>query len=233
MQFEVYCDEVMPDLFTSTKRRGRYLMIGSLWLRAELRDEIKRKIRALREMHDTWGEIKWTKVSPSRLTFYLDLVDLFESYGLDLRFRCIAVDSEQVDMRWHEYDEELGFYKFYYQMLHHWILDFNEYRIFCDTKTNRDPQRLATLRRCLSAANLSSRISSIQALPSRQVVLIQLCDLLLGAASSRINATLRPGGAKEVVVKRLESHLGVDQLHPTYRDAEKFNIFQIRLRGGW
>jgi len=233
MRFEVYCDESMPDLFTSRNRRGRYLMIGSLWLPSDLRREIKEKIHRLRESHNTWGEIKWSRVSPSRLPFYLDLIDLFESYGMDLRFRCIAVDSKQVDMRWHDNDEELGFYKFYYQMLHHWILDFNEYRIFCDTKTNRVPERLATLRRCLASANLSSRIHSLQALPSRQVALIQLCDLLLGAASSRMNASLRQGSAKEALVKRLESHLGIAKLCPTPRDAEKFNVFQIRLQGGW
>jgi len=233
MRFEVYCDEAMPDLFTSRNPRARYLMIGSLWLPADLRNDIKQKITKLREQHGVWGEIKWTKVSRARLPFYLDLIDLFEAYGMDLRFRCIAVDSQQVDMRWHDHDEELGFYKFYYQMLHHWILDFNEYRIFCDTKTNRDPKRLATLARCLSNANLSAEIANIQALPSRQLVLIQLCDLLLGAASSRINNTLRPGSAKESLVKRLEGHLGVERLAPTWRDAEKFNIFKIRLQGGW
>jgi len=233
MRFEVYCDEAMPDLFSSSNRRGRYLMIGSLWLPSELRDELKQKINRLREQHNTWGEIKWTKISRSRLPFYMDLIDLFESYGMNLRFRCIAVDSEQVDMRWHDSDEELGFYKFYYQMLHHWILDFNEYRIFCDTKTNRDPKRLHVLQQCLSNANLSASIPQIQSLPSKQLVLIQLCDLLLGAASSRLNQTLRPGGIKEEIVKRLESHLGIDRIAPTPRDAEKFNVFRIRLQGGW
>lgn len=233
MQFEVYCDEAMPDLFTSRKKKGRYLIIGSLWLPAELKGELKEKVKGLRERHNTWGEIKWTKVSPSRLPFYLDLIDLFESYGMDLRFRCIAVDSSQVDMRWHDSDEELGFYKFYYQLLHHWILDFNEYRIFCDTKTNQDPSRLQVLQRCLSSANLSASIPQIQSLPSKQVVLIQLCDLLLGAASSRLNQTLQPGGAKEQVVRRLESHLGIEHIGPTHRDAEKFNVFRIRLQGGW
>ena len=62
MEFEVYCDEANPDLFTSAKPKAQYLMIGSLWLPADLRDEIKTKIKALREKHSAWGEIKWTKV---------------------------------------------------------------------------------------------------------------------------------------------------------------------------
>lgn len=233
MKFEVYCDEAMPDLFTSKKPGGRYLMIGSLWLPADLRTEVKDKVRVTREKHNTWGEIKWSKVSPSRLPFYLDLIDLFESYGLDMRFRCIAVDHTQVNMELHDNDKELGFYKFYYQMLHNWILDFNEYHIYCDAKTNRDPQRMQVLKRCLFFSNLSSEIKTVQSLPSGQVVMIQLCDLLLGAASSRLNNTLKEGSAKETLVMRLESHLGREKLESTSRSESKYNIFRIRLLGGW
>ncbi len=88
------------------------------------------------------------------------------------------------------------------------------------------------LARCLSRANLTSNIDGIQSLPSHEVVLIQLCDLLLGAASSRINETLRDGTTKAAVVSRLESALGC-ALAPTHKREEKFNIFRIRLQGGW
>lgn len=232
MRFEVYCDEAHPDLFTSERPRTRFLMIGSLWLPAELREEIKQKVLDLRALHQTWGEIKWSKVSPNRQAFYLELIDLFLSFGDDLRFRCIAVDRRQVNLELHENDCELGFYKFYYQLLHHWILDFNEYWIYCDAKTNRDPKRLPVLQRCLTRSNLSSVIRSIQSLPSREVVLIQLSDLLLGAVSSRLNGTSQQGVAKMAVVQRLESALG-RRLAPTPKREEKLNIFRIRLRGGW
>ncbi len=232
MRFEVYCDEAHPDLFTSVNPRARFLMIGSLWLPAELREEIKLKVLELRALHQAWGEIKWSKVSPNRQAFYLDLIDLFFTYGENLRFRCIAVDRRQVNLDLHDNDCELGFYKFYYQLLHHWILDFNEYWIYCDTKTNRDPKRLPVLQRCLTRSNLSSVIRSIQSLPSREVVLIQISDLLLGAVSSRLNGTLQQGVAKMAVVQRLESALG-RRLAPTPKGEEKLNIFRIQLRGGW
>lgn len=207
-------------------------MIGSLWLPEELRNEIKSRVRALRQRHKAWGEIKWSKVSPNRREFYVELVDLFFAYGDNLRFRCIVVDATQFNMALDDGNGELGFYKFYYQLLHHWILDFNAYRIFCDVKTNRDPKRLPVLERCLARANLSSSIDDIQSLPSHEVVLIQLCDLLLGAASSRINGTLNDGTAKAAVVQRLELALG-RPLAPTHKREEKFNIFKIRLQGGW
>jgi hypothetical protein len=63
-------------------------------------------------------------------------------------------------------------------------------------------------------------------------VLIQLCDLLLGAASSRVNNTLRKEGAKFEIVSRLENALG-REICSTTRDEDKFNVFKIRLQGGW
>ncbi len=232
MKFEVYCDEAHPDILTSASPRVQYLLIGSLWLPAELREEIKAQITTLRSRYSAWGEIKWSKVSPNRHVFYAELIDLFINYGEKLRFRCIAVDRNEVNLKLHDNDGELGFYKFYYQLLHHWILDFNRYRIFCDTKSNRDPKRLPVLARCLSLSNLSSQIESIQSLPSRELVLMQLCDLLLGAASSRMNNTLQEGTAKAKIVHRLEKFLN-RRLTATPKCEEKFNIFRIRLQGGW
>ena len=233
MKFEVYCDEALPDLFTSQKPRAKYLMIGALWLPADLREEAKAKIAGLRERHSVHGEMKWRKISPSRLDFYAEVIDLFFAYAADMRFRCIAVDHEKTDLdHFHDGDGELGFYKFYYQLLHHWILDFNEYAVFCDLKSNRSPTRLAELRKVLSNANLSAGIVNVQPLPSGQLVLMQLCDILLGAASSRLNFDAPASPAKLAIVERIEARLG-RKIGPTWKSEEKFNVFKINLKGGW
>jgi hypothetical protein len=233
MNFEVYCDETFPDLLTSQSPHARYVMIGSLWLPTDMRDEVKSRIAALRRRHDLHGEMKWRKISPSKQAFYVDLVDLFMSFGLDMRFRCIAVDQANVNLKLHNGDAELGFYKFYYQVLHHWILDNNQYGIFCDLKQNRDRTRLHTLRRVLGNANRTSRVTSVQSLPSSEVVLLQLCDVLLGAASSRMNDRRDVGSAKAAVVAHIERRLNRVRLGPTGRAEDKFNIFRIQLSGGW
>jgi hypothetical protein len=150
-----------------------------------------------------------------------------------MRFRCIAVDREKINLaEFHNGDGELGFYKFYYQLLHHWIFDFNEYRFFCDLKTSRSSTRMAELRRVLSNANISAKISDVQSLPSGQLVLMQLCDILLGAANSRLNAGAPASAAKLAIVERVEAGLG-RQISPTWKSEEKFNVFKINLQGGW
>lgn len=233
MKFEVYCDEALPDLFTSNKPRAKFLMIGALWLPADLREEAKSKIARLRGRHNVYGEMKWRKISPSRVDFYSEVIDMFFAYGSDMRFRCIAVDHEKTNLEdFHDGDGELGFYKFYYQLLHHWILDFNEYAVFCDLKSNRSPTRLAELSKVLGNANLSAEIVNVQPLPSGQLVLMQMCDILLGAACSRLNFDVPASPAKLAIVEQIEARLG-RKIGPTWKSEEKFNVFKINLQGGW
>lgn len=234
MKFDIYCDESQPDVFWSkSPTRARFLLIGGLWLPTEQRDTTKAAIGALKDEHGFHHEIKWHKVHHGKMNFYRALVDLF--VDSDLRFRCIAVEGEKVDMvRFHQDDQELGFYKFYYQMIKHWLDDFNEYRVFCDEKTNRSRDRLATLRRTLDCANLTSSVRAVQALPSKEVLLLQLTDFLLGMASSRLNDSLVPGSAKDQLIHYLEHRIKEDRpLAPTWKSEQKFNIFKIDLQGGW
>lgn len=232
MKFNVFCDETLPDLFTTSKDSDKKLLIGSLWIEAELREEIKEDIKKLRVEHNVWGEIKWSKVSKSKESFYLELVDLFFSYKDRVRFRCIAVNPNEIIWAYHNDDKELGFYKFYYFVLDKWIRDFNEYSIFCDAKVNRDLSRLNKLHEILITSNRLSYIDRVQALPSKEVVLIQLTDLLLGAASSKLNSIKHTNMAKNNIINKIEQNLG-RKIKPTYLDEKKFNLFNIKLKGGW
>lgn len=233
MNFDVYCDESQHDLLCSSNPKADFLVIGSLWLETADRVEFKEAIHALRHKYRVGGEFKWVKVSPSRLPFYLELVQLFLSYECRLRYRCIVIERQKVNLvHYHNNDQELGFYKFYYQMLHHWILDFNRYAIFCDAKKNRCPDRLQVLQRCLQYANLSSEIFTVQAIRSDESVLIQLCDVLTGAASAKMNGRVRQHSAKARVIKSLEEGL-FRSIAPTYRSEQKFNVFLLNLNGGW
>lgn len=233
MNFDVYCDESYPDLFSTSHPQARYMIIGSVWLKSDDRDMFKRAIHSLRNQYKIGGEFKWTKVSPSKIEFYRALLTWFHEQGETLRFRCIAIDHKEVDLiHFHESDQELGFYKFYYQLLHHWIDPFNEYRIFCDFKRNRIPDRLKTLNACLNRSNLAANIATIQSVRSGESVLVQLADVLVGLTSARLNNRLRQGSAKENSVLHLEQLLG-RKIAPTPLAENKFNVFRINLNGGW
>jgi len=233
VNFEIYCDESQQELFGSPTelRKGKFTTIGGLWIEASIRQDIKEAIKKLRDKYNLHGEFKWTRVSPSKLAFYLELIDLF--FATDsMRFRCLVLPALQLDaIRFHSGDTELMFYKFYYQLLHHWIEDANTYRIFVDMKTNRIGGRLERLREVLASANRFAFVEQIQALPSNEVDLLQLVDVLIGAVGYRFHS--RKGSrAKLSVVNRIEEHLG-HPIRKTPRHVEKFNVFLWRPGGGW
>ncbi len=210
------------------------MFIGSVWLESDNRDLFKNEIHRIRDKHLMGsGETKWNKISRSRIGFYQDLIDWFIDKGDDLRFRCIGIDSTKINLvKYHENDQELGFYKFYYQMLHHWILESFEYRIFCDSKPMSTKSRLNTLQKCLINANKSSVIKCVQAVHSNESVLIQLTDVLLGIASAKFNESVSQKSLKGQLITHLEEKMG-RAIMPTSRCENKFNVFMIDLQGGW
>lgn len=230
MNLEIYCDESCQDVFTSQHTKCRYMFIGGLWLPAEKRKIFKNELHAIREKHKMFSEIKWNKISLSKINFYIDLINYFFDKNDDLRFRCVVVEKDKVDLvKYHDSDAELGFYKFYYQLLHHWILDFNAYAIYLDIKTSRARNRLKTLHQCLRRSNLSSDIRILQALPSHENIFIQLTDLLLGAVNAEFNGQ-GSGSAKKKILECIEARLG-HKITATSKGYIKFNIFQIDLAG--
>ena len=232
MQIEAYCDESRQEYFAHPDSLGddKFMLLGSLWLETAARAHIKSKLRSLRERHQLRGEFKWTRVSPSKLPFYQELIELF--FSEPLRFRALVLPANELDaVRLHDGDNELMFYKFYYLMLQAWILDFNTYRLFLDAKTHRVRQRLPRLQQVLQNANHFSEINTVQALASHQVDLLQLVDVLIGAVGYRFHGT-GESSAKWTIVDSIERHLG-HRIGPTVRCEDKFNIFRWRPGGGW
>jgi hypothetical protein len=227
LQIDVYCDESRQDLLTSRSPTSDFMLFGGLWVNRERRGEFNERIKALRTEHNVHGEFKWHKVSPSRIAFYNQLVDLFVEAKSDMRFRCVVVDRRQIDHSYQQGDAELGYYKFYYQLLYHWMDPADSHAIYCDLRSNRLRTRYKTLEQILRRG---STVERVQGVVSSDVSLLQLSDLLLGAASTRLNSkSLSP--TKESLVMRLEAGIGVPRLANTWKSERKFNVFCIQLRG--
>ncbi len=227
-RFEIYCDESRPEYLRTPPPSGpAYVLIGGLWLRREHRDQIKERIKGVRAQHKVWAEFKWNRVSPSRLDFYKDIINVF--FDEDMAFRCIALPARDLDaQRFHKGDDELMFYKFYYQLLVHWLAGGCEHRIFVDRRTNRLPNRLRVLEQVLRTARPECRNIVVQALPSRQVGFLQLVDVLLGATGCKLHGQTESAARLELV-QAIEQRLG-RPIRPTTRAEEKFNVFVFRPR---
>jgi hypothetical protein len=222
----VYCDESRPEALYSENPIDKFMVLGGVWLPREDRNNIKEAIKALQNKHDVYGEIKWKNVSPSKLSFYMDLVDLFFEYP-KLRFRSIVVNATEVESEiYHDSDNELGFYKFYYQLLVHWCEPMQYYWIYLDFKKNKQSDRLQTLEKVLNNATFSY-IKDVQAIESKESLLIQLADILIGAVGYKYNGYYT-SDAKLKLIEKIEDHLG-HPIQKTYKSARKYNIFEIEL----
>jgi len=233
MQFDIYCDESRQDLLASLKsvtRTNRYSCIGGLMVPSTDREVIKDKIKELMVRHQVFGEVKWGTVTPSKKRFFLDLVDLFFYYS-SLQFRVVVIDATKINHSlYNANDQELGYYKFYYQLLAHWIDATSSYRVFTDQKTNRDKRRLSELKRITNRKYGHASIQSIQSIDSSESIILQLQNVLMGAVGYKYNyQNYGASEAKKDVVERIEYHLG----HPILRTTSseyKFNVFEIALR---
>ena len=234
MDIYIYCDESRQDLLASKEsvsENNKFCCIGGIMVSADARAKIKAKIKSLKEKYGVYGEIKWSTVSPNKLPFYLDLVDLFFDSS-DLFFRTVVIDASKVRNNvFNENDQELGYYKFYYQLLYRWALLGNQYRVFTDQKTNRDKKRLQELRRILNTQfPVSDTFESIQAIDSKESLILQMQNILMGAVGYKYN--FRGEGssdAKEQIVAKIENRLG-RKIGKTYSSEQKFNVFEIALR---
>ncbi|MBP3766188.1 MAG: DUF3800 domain-containing protein [Bacilli bacterium] len=229
---ELYCDESRQDLFynknviTST---NKYIFIGGIMIKREDRAEIKNKIKELKIKYglNTKTELKWNRVTRKYLNLYKEMIDIYINFNIN--FRTICIDSNKINLKYHNDNAELGFYKFYYQLLNNWISKDLKYTIYTDIKTYSDPNVLNDLKRCLNNKNHPNNIEKIYAIESHESVFLQLEDILMGATSYKMNFG-KDGKSivKLELIDYIENKLG-HELMPTNRSATKFNLFEIRL----
>lgn len=230
MDFEVYCDESGLEAL-SRKDAHKFSAIGSIWMPMEFRSDFKNDIKNIKTKYKVIGELKWNKISPAHYGLYSEVISYFFSNS-NLRFRVIIVESENVDhIKFNNKDSELGFYKFYYQLLHHWIFDWNNYSFFLDNKVNRNKERLKELKKVLCASNLTSHINRVQALESHQTLGIQLADIFSGLVAAKFNG-ITTSDTKLKLITEVEEYID-KSIRPSPKWEEKFNVFKINLQGGW
>jgi hypothetical protein len=220
----VYCDESCHD-----QKAHAWMAIGGLRMPRDRKPELTRALRQVREARGLLGEVKWRKVSASRLEDYKALADFFFDTS-ELRFRAIVVEQARVRMERHGRDQELAFYKFYYEMLEKWLEERAEYLILLDYKENRDADRYTTLQTYLQRhLRGKSWIADLTVINSRESPLAQLCDVLTGAVAAAYNGP-RAGGAKDSLMGHIAGRAEFGTLRTsTGLNAEKFNIFRIEL----
>lgn len=221
----VYCDESCH----LENDHINVMVLGAVWCPTVRRKEIFKEIRAIKEKHGLAKEfeIKWTKVSNSKVDFYIDLIDYFFSRN-DLHFRALVIPDKS-SLRHGEFgqDHDTWYYKMYFEMLKVIIDKRFIFEIYADYKDTHGAHKIQKLHEVLCNDQYDfSRdiIKKIQLVRSHEIELIQITDLLIGALAY-FHRGLQTNAGKMSLIEHIIQQSGFSLLRSTLPSEDKFNVF--------
>ncbi|MED5101053.1 DUF3800 domain-containing protein [Niallia sp. FSL W8-0177] len=222
--FNIYCDESCH--LENDKQKS--MVIGSIKVPRSLLKEVSEDIRDIKVKHglSRYAEIKWTKVSPSKTSLYIDLINYFFDNPV-LTFRAIIIkDKQQLDHSAFDQSHDDWYYKMYYFMLRP-IVDTNDIHVYLDIKDTNSAHKVVNLREylCNYLHDFDrEKITKMQLIRSEESQVLQLADLLMGAVSYE-NRGLSKSDAKLAIINRIKKLTGHSLVTTTVLSERKFNLF--------
>jgi hypothetical protein len=206
------------------------MVLGAVWCPLEKTREIAVRIREMKARHGLSQEyeIKWVKVSPAKVQFYLDIIDYFFDDD-DLHFRALIVpDKSQLRHEDFKQSHDEWYYKMYFDMLKVILYPDARYRIYLDYKDTQGATKVEKLHEvlCNNMYDFSRRIiERVQLVRSQEVEILQLADLLIGTVSY-VNRGLSTSTAKLRLVDRMRERSGYKLTQTTLLWENKVNLFR-------
>jgi hypothetical protein len=223
--FNVYCDESCH----LENDRQKAMVLGAVWCPLEKTREIAVRIREIKAKHglSPQFEMKWVKVSPAKVQFYLDIMDYFFDDD-DLHFRAFIVpDKSRLRHEDFQQTHDEWYYKMYFDMLKIILKPDAQYRIYIDIKDTRGGDKVARLHEvlCNNVFDFSREIiQNLQIVRSYEVEIMQMTDLLVGTVSYA-NRGLTSSSAKLALVERMRKRSGYALTRTTLFREDKVNLF--------
>jgi len=223
--YNIYCDESCH----LENDHQVAMVLGAVWCPLDKTREIAVRIRDIKRKHTLSHafEIKWTKVSPAKTQFYLDVLDYFFDDD-DLHFRALIVpDKSKLDhSAFPGQDHDVWYYKMYFDMLKAILEPTDRYRIYLDIKDTRGGAKVRKLHDvlCNNLYDFSREIvERVQLVHSHEIEQLQLADLLLGAISYANRGTGTNAG-KLALVERMKKRSGYSLQRTTLLREGKVNL---------
>jgi len=223
--YNVYCDESCH----LEHDHQPVMVLGAIWCPLEKVKEISTAIRDIKKKHGLSPsfEIKWTKVSPAKQDFYLDLVNFFFD-NVDLHFRALIVaDKSKLQHELYGQDHDTWYYKMYFDMLKVILDPVACYRIYLDIKDTQSANKIAKLHDvlCNNMYDFQRQIIEwVQMVRSHESEVLQLADLLIGSISYA-NRGLVSNSAKVALVNKMRERSSYSLTKTNLLRENKVNLF--------
>lgn len=222
----VYCDESGHLEHDESKS----MVFGAVWCPKSLVSEITSEIRDLKKANNInpYQELKWTKISPSNVELYLDIIDYFFLKD-DFNFRgWIIPNKSEINCKENGHTWDDFYYKSYYDHLKYILdLDYN-YNIYLDVKDTYGGEKVKILKDFLHKYTYGREIiNEVQLVRSHESELLTVADIITGALNYYFR-NLRGSKAKRAVITKIREHRGSSFNYNSAKAYQKFSIFQWR-----
>ncbi|MDB2385156.1 DUF3800 domain-containing protein [Polaribacter sp.] len=229
----IYCDESSHLENDNSEIMG----LGALTCPSDKKDVVFQRIREFKVEHGLKKdfEIKWSKISPSKVEFYIDIINYF--FDLEyLGFRSVIINKKELDHSINNSSHDEFYYKMNFLLIRELLVPSKRYRIFLDKKDTRGRKKIEKLHKYLCSNQYDYKkevVKSVQEVVSDQIELVQLCDLLLGAVSYA-NRGLESSSAKLRVINKIKKRSGYSLTKNTLPSEIKMNtlIWRGKIKNG-
>jgi len=224
------------------------MVLGGLIIDAAEVNGFNDTMKKFRDEQNMHAELKWQKVTNQKLKQYKRFIEYFFALvNTDmLHFHSLIIDNNKVDHRkFNRNDHEVGFYKFYYQLLLHcfgklyWREDEEDRFItYFDERTSS--YSLSDLKDILNRGmrkkfpKSKNPFVSIEPLDSKSTDLIQIADIILGAIGFQKNGyelLAHSRQAKKELSSFIAESAGLRDLkQDSPRGNHRFTIWNFKLQ---
>jgi len=227
--YKIFCDESCH-----LEHDGADVMVlGALHCSAEKSVQLSKHIKWLRHKHNYKPELKWNKLNKHQWPLYKDLIDLVVD-DLDVFFKATVIRNKQKlnHAQFNAGSHSNFYYKMFYFTLRDFFIEGNTYRIYLDYMDTLGGEKTRKLCEVLQNESFGQVDASATIVQSREVQLVQLCDLLIGAVSwqNRTDIAHQSPIKKQFVTYLQEKiHHSLDCSTPPWE--KQFNVFRFVPRG--
>ena len=204
------------------------MCVGCVKVNTQAYEAIRADLKHLKLKHHAPTELKWNKLSSSRLGFYKEIIDYFFSQEA-LCFRAILVKYKN-DLKHDDFNKG-SHDNFYYKLIEYLLRPNNTdyvYRVFLDIQNTRGRERLKKIKENFhNYHHGESPFVSFQHLHSHDNILIELADFFIGAITYKARG-LETSKVKKEIVAYIEEKSGYHIDEGTEPWETKFNIFDYQ-----
>lgn len=226
--FNIYCDEschLEHDLYD-------VMVLGAVYCSSSEKRKVFEDVRNIKINNNLSShfEIKWTKVSKSKVDFYLELLEYFINND-NLFYRGIVANGKKHlnNSKYNDGNYDLWYYKMYFLMLQYIINPDNMYNIMIDIKDTNGGKNVRKLKEILCNNIYDFRgevVKRVVQINSCESEILQLADLLNGAIAYYHRRLMIQKNANQGKVKIVDKIKENFDINITSKISEqKFNLF--------